>query len=127
VFPTQERLAKSQFDGDWLVERERLARDEAQYCFDLFASGVSQLLERCTALRQLLANCYPTVIVDEFQDTDDEQWRIVQALSSVTRVFCLADRDQRIFDYRDDIDPRRIESLRAVVNPKVFDLGGENH
>lgn len=127
VFPTQERLAKSQFDGDWLAERERLAREEARYCFDFFASGVAELLERCIALRQLLANCYPTVIVDEFQDTDDEQWRIVQALASVTRVFCLADKDQRIFDYRDDIDPRRIESLRTVVEPEVFDLGGENY
>lgn len=127
IFPTQERIAKSQFGGDWLMERERLAKEEARYCFDLFASGVAELLERCAALRQLLASCYPTVIVDEFQDTDDEQWRIVQALASVTRVLCLADREQRIFDYRDDIDPLRIESLRETITPQVFDLGGDNH
>lgn len=127
MYPTQERLEKAKFDGDWKEERARLANDEARYCFDLFASGVAELLERSTALKELLANCYPTVIVDEFQDTDDEQWRIVKALASVTRVFCLADRDQRIFDYRDDIDPRRIESLCDAVAPQTFDLGGENH
>ena len=127
IFPTQERLAKSQFEGDWEVERKRLADEEATYCFDLFATGVAELLERCAALCQLLASCFPMVIVDEFQDTDDQQWRIVKALASVTRVFCLADKDQRIFDYRNDIDPKRIDYFREEVNPQVFDLGGENY
>ena len=127
MFPTEERLAKARFDGDWLVERQRLATEEGRYCFDLFASGVAELLERSTVLRALLASSYPTVIVDEFQDTDDQQWRIVQALASVTRVICLADSDQRIFDYRDDVDPRRIESLHDTVAPRTFDLGSENH
>ena len=127
MFPTQERLLKARFDGDWLAERQRLATEEARYCFDLFAAGVAELLERSTALRALLVSCYPTVIVDEFQDTDDQQWRIVQGLASVTRVICLADSDQRIFDYRDDIDPRRIENLHDTIAPRTFDLGGENH
>ena len=127
MFPTEERLAKARFDGDWLAERQRLATEEARYCFDLFASGVAELLERSAVLRNLLASSYPTVIVDEFQDTDDQQWRIVKALASVTRVICLADSDQRIFDYRDDIDPRRIESLHDTAAPRTFDLGGENH
>lgn len=127
MFPTEERLAKARFDGDWLAERQRLATEEGRYCFDLFASGVAELLERSTVLRALLASSYPTVIVDEFQDTDDQQWRIVQALASVTRVICLADSDQRIFDYRDDIDPRRIGSLHDTVAPRTFDLGSENH
>jgi DNA helicase-2/ATP-dependent DNA helicase PcrA len=127
MYPTQERLAKAQFDGDWDVERTRLADQESLYCFDLFATGVAELLERCSALRILLASCYPVVIVDEFQDTDDEQWRIVKTLASVTRVLCLADKDQRIFDYRDDIDPKRIDHLLDEIGPNIFDLGGENH
>ena len=127
ITPTKERIAKSQFEGNWENERKRLAHQDAKYCFDLFASGVAELLERCTALRQLLASCFPIVIVDEFQDTDNGQWRIINALASVTRVLCLADKDQRIFDYRDDIDPRRIDILRQEVNPEVFDLGEENH
>lgn len=127
LYPTEERLKKSKFDGDWETERLRLARDEALFCFDLFASGVAELLERSEALRVLVGSCYPRVIVDEFQDTDDEQWRIVKALSTVTKLFCLADEDQRIFEYRDNIDPQRINMLQAVVAPVSFDLGGENH
>lgn len=127
LFPTQERLEKARFEGDWDEERQHQALDQSRYCFDLLARGVADLLERSSRLCDLLGNCYPTIIVDEFQDTDDEQWRIVKKLASVARVFCLADRDQRIFDYRDDIDPRRIEALQEVIGPRTFDLGRDNH
>lgn len=127
LFPTQERLEKARFEGDWDEERQHQALDQSRYCFDLLARGVADLLERSSRLCDLLGNCYPTIIVDEFQDTDDEQWRIVKKLASVARVFCLADRDQRIFDYRDDIDPRRIEALQEDLGPRTFDLGRDNH
>ena len=65
------------------------------------------------------------IIVDEFQDTDNDQWRFIEALAGVTDVFCLADPEQGIFEYRDDVDPRRLEILRERVSLTEFDLGGE--
>lgn len=127
LYPGEERLQKSAFDGDWMVERRRLASEQGLYCFDLFAAGAADLLEGCAALRDLIADRFPMIIVDEFQDTDDNQWRIVRALAEVTDVFCLADPEQRIFDYRDDIDPRRLDILREDIQVTEFDLGGENH
>ncbi len=127
LYPTEERLQKSAFDGDWNVERQRQATELGLYCFDLFAAGTADLLERCAALRTLIADRFPMIIVDEFQDTDDSQWRIVRALAEVTDVFCLADLEQRIFDYRDDVDPRRLDILRETISITEFDLGGENH
>jgi DNA helicase II / ATP-dependent DNA helicase PcrA len=127
LYPGEERLQKSAFDGDWDVERKRQAVESGLYCFDLFATGTAVLLERCTALRALIGDRFPMIIVDEFQDTDDSQWRIVRALAEVTDVFCLADPEQRIFDYRDDIDPRRLDILRETIKVAEFDLGGENH
>ena len=127
LYPGEERLQKSAFDGDWMVERRRLASEQGLYCFDLFAAGAADLLEGCAALRELIADRFPMIIVDEFQDTDDNQWRIVRALAEVTDVFCLADPEQRIFDYRDDIDPRRLDILRENIQVTEFDLGGENH
>ncbi len=127
LYPGEERLQKSAFDGDWMVERRRLASEQGLYCFDLFAAGAADLLEGCAALRELIADRFPKIIVDEFQDTDDNQWRIVRALAEVTDVFCLADPEQRIFDYRDDIDPRRLDILREDIQVTEFDLGGENH
>lgn len=127
LYPGEERLQKSAFEGDWNAERQRKAAEQGLYCFDLFAGGTADLLERCAALRTLIGDRFPMIIVDEFQDTDDNQWRIVRALTQVTDVFCLADPDQRIFDYRDDIDPRRLDILREDAAVAEFDLGGENH
>ncbi|ERL99817.1 hypothetical protein Q644_08895 [Brucella intermedia 229E] len=128
LYPGDERLQKSSFDGDWNLERQRQAAESGLHCFDLFAAGTVELLERCAALRELIADRFPMIIVDEFQDTDDNQWGgIVRALLGVTNVFCLADPEQRIFDYRDDIDPRRLDILRETIKVTEFDLGGENH
>jgi ATP-dependent DNA helicase UvrD/PcrA len=127
LYPGEERMQKSTFDGDWNTERQRRAAELGLYCFDLFAFGTANLLESCVALRALIADRFPMVVVDEFQDTDNNQWRIVRALAEMTDVFCLADPEQRIFDYRDDIDPRRLDILRELVKVAEFDLGGENH
>lgn len=127
LFPGEERLQKSVFPGNWEQERLRQARVLGLYCFDLFAAGTAELLEHCAALCALIAERFPMIIVDEFQDTNNDQWRIIQALSKVTGVFCLADPDQRIFDYRDDIDPQRLNILRETIKVSEFDLGGENH
>lgn len=126
LFPGPERVKKADYAGDWAEERRRQAKD-GTYCFDLFAGGVASILEGNSAVRTLVGDKYPMVIVDEFQDTDDDQWRLVRSLSGVTDVFCLADPEQRIFDYRDDVDPKRLEALRTAVSPAEFDLGGENH
>lgn len=127
LYPGDERLRKSGFDGDWMAERDRLAAHEGLICFDLFAGAAADLLERCAALRRLVADKFPMVIVDEFQDTDDDQWRMVRTLATETVVFCLADPEQRIFEYRPGVDPRRLDMLRAELAPAEFSLGNENH
>jgi DNA helicase II / ATP-dependent DNA helicase PcrA len=100
LYPGEERLAKSTFDGAWDAERSRLAAQVGIYCFDLVAPGIASLFEQCAAVRTLYAGKYPLVIVDEFQDTDDDQWRIIQSFLGAADVFCLADPEQRIFEYR---------------------------
>jgi DNA helicase-2/ATP-dependent DNA helicase PcrA len=127
LYPGEERLRKSDFDGNWETERQRLAKTESLFCFDLLAPGVAELLERCAAVRRLIADKYPLIIVDEFQDTDNDQWRIVELLAGITDIFCLADPEQRIFDYRTDVDPRRIDILREHIQLTEFNLGEENH
>jgi DNA helicase-2/ATP-dependent DNA helicase PcrA len=127
LYPDAERLRHADFDGDWNVECRRLAREEGLFAFDLFGASVAELFERCSSACRLYADAYPVIILDEFQDTDDDQWRIVQALAPHTRIFALADPEQRIFDYRPNIDPLRLDSLREVIKPQEFDLGGENH
>jgi hypothetical protein len=67
LYPGDERLAKSTFDGAWHAERSRRAAQEGIYCFDLVAPAIATIFEQCAAVRALYAGKYPLVIVDEFQ------------------------------------------------------------
>lgn len=127
LFPGPERIARAAFDGDWLAERQRMANEEGVYAFDLFASGAARLVRESDAVARLIAERYPVIIVDEFQDTNDSQWEFVKLLARHSKVLFLADPDQRIFEYDPAVDPRRLDQLREALNPAEFDLGGDNH
>jgi len=125
--PDEERLAKSEFNGDWDSELRRRALTEGIFSFDLFAPAVADLFARSRAVRTLYANKYPLIVVDEFQDTDDDQWRLVRALAADATIFALADPEQRIFDYRPRVSATRVDEFRAALAPTEFDLAADNH
>ena len=127
IYPGEEKLAKAAFDGDWDSEAARLARDEGRYVFGQFAATAARLIAGSASIASLLANKYPVIVLDEFQDTDDAQWALVKALSARSKTVFMADPDQRIFDYDPRVDPKRLDHLRTHLNPAEFDLSGENH
>ncbi|WP_068182336.1 ATP-dependent helicase [Mycobacterium sp. UM_CSW] len=127
LFPDREKVAKAGFEGDWNTERDRLATEESIYVFDHFASGAARLIGDVAKVAELVADRFPVIILDEFQDTSDSQWELVQALAVRSTVIILADADQRIFEYDDNVDPNRLNQVREVLKPAEFDLVGENH
>lgn len=108
------------------AERERLAREEGKVCFDLFATKVGDLLHRSNKVRALVSTMYPFIILDEFQDTSAEQWRVVKALGIESTLIALADPEQRIFDFI-GADPERLNHFREAFHPSEHDLAGDNH
>ena len=107
-------------------ERNRLAADVGQVCFDLFAKLVTQLLEGSDRLRRLVSTRYPYIILDEFQDTSAEQWAVVKALGTHSTLLALADPEQRIFDFI-GADPERLNHFKARFAPAETDLRTDNH
>ena len=108
------------------AELNRLASDEGRICFDLFALFVGDLLHRSKRIRRLLAIMYPVIILDEFQDTNRDQWHVVKALGDCSRLFALADPEQRIYDFI-GADPERLNHFIETFNPTEFDLSNTNH
>jgi DNA helicase-2/ATP-dependent DNA helicase PcrA len=94
--------------------------------FDLFAGLAAELLEQSPRLRRLLSDCYPIVILDEFQDTNLDEWRMVLALGKQSRIITLADAEQRIYEFR-GADPARIGQFIQALSPSIFDFGNENN
>lgn len=125
--PDRERQLRADFDGDWAHETLRLASEEGRYAFDRLAGTAAVLLSANSAVRSLYSDTYPLIIVDEFQDTNDDQWLAVRALSETSTIVCLADPDQRIFDFIEGVDEKRIEHVVEHLDPTPFDLSKDNH
>lgn len=127
LYPSEETLLKSRHSGPWEEEAKRLATEEGRYVFGEFASAANKLLVGSKAVAKLIADKYPVVILDEFQDTNNFQWELVKTLSLRSSMVFLADPDQRIFDYDKHVSTERLQHLRDYLRPAEFDLGGDNH
>lgn len=119
----EERAEKK---GRESKERLRLATEDGRVCFDLFASLVAGLLSRSERLRKLVATRYPFIVLDEFQDTNSDQWAVVQQLGRTSTLLALADPEQRIYDWI-GADPERLNQFLAVFKAKEIPLAGDNH
>ena len=123
----KELILKSRHPELWNKETERIVVEEGSYVFDDFAAAANNLLSRSEAIAKLIAEKYPVVILDEFQDTDEAQWELVKTLSRKSCMMFLADPEQRIFDYNKYVSPKRLCNLRNYLQPIEFDLGEDNH
>lgn len=108
------------------AERYRLAHENGRLCFDYFASYVARLLSASNKLRKLLGTMYPVIILDEFQDTNDDQWAAVLELGKCSRLISLADPEQRIYEWL-GADPERLDHFIEAFNPTDIDLSTDNH
>lgn len=108
------------------AERYRLAHENGRLCFDYFASYVARLLSASNKLRKLLGTMYPVIILDEFQDTNDDQWAAVLELGKCSRLISLADPEQRIYEWL-GADPERLNHFIEAFNPTALDLSTDNH
>jgi len=132
VYPPEEEaclIAKRGFDGE--ATKEQFLREttlkEGRICFDLFAELTVSLLEKSKSLLTILQTCYPLVIIDEFQDTDTPQWAFINLLGESSKLICLADPKQRIYDFRKGVTSERLNHFRSQFSPTVVDLGTDNY
>lgn len=127
ITPGREAQRRADHDGDWNKEATRLAMEESIFVFDTLATFTADLIERCADVRRLYSARYPLIVVDEFQDTNREQWRVIKSLAEDSAVVCLADPDQRIFDHLEGVDEQRLTELMETLSPVPFDLSRDNH
>jgi DNA helicase II / ATP-dependent DNA helicase PcrA len=92
----QEHLAASGFR-----RYQRALRLQAAFDFDDLLYFAEQLLTDEPSIRADEAGRYDHVLVDEYQDTNGTQYRIIKALASEHRNLCVVgDDDQSIYGWR---------------------------
>ena len=82
-----------------------------------------RLIQEKTAIRKQIIRIYPYVCVDEFQDTNLAQYRILRNIvsSSTKNLFVVADDDQIIYQWN-GADPNRLNELRRDFGMSVIQL-----
>ncbi len=80
---------------------EELLREKNRVSFGSLITGAVALLERDAPLREAQQNKYRYILVDEFQDTNIAQLRLLEMLAGPTKsVVAVGDNDQAIYRFR---------------------------
>lgn len=80
---------------------EELLHEKKRSSFGSLITGAVELLERDTDLRSSLQARYRYILVDEFQDTNIAQLRLLELLTNENKnIFAVGDNDQAIYRFR---------------------------
>ena len=114
-------------DADWNREEERLFVEDGRVTYDQFAPRAADLLQRSGVVRKCFSHAHPLILVDEFQDTDEQQWRLIRALAGDSEIIALGDAEQRIYAWRKGVSTTRLEEFAGTMNAVTYDFQDENN
>ena len=97
---TREDLQKQMEVARAYVESERLLRERNLLTFGGSLMETVRLLEREPATLRALQTRFRFVLVDEFQDTNVAQIRLLRLVSGESNLFVVGDDDQAIYRFR---------------------------
>jgi len=110
----KDEIFKAAFD---IYEKER--EKKGLFDFDDLQMEVLRLFENEEVL-SAFKKSNPYILIDEFQDLDPVQLRIIQKISEGMSLFCVGDEDQCIYAFRGS-DPRGMIDFEEMFNgKKVF-------
>jgi DNA helicase-2/ATP-dependent DNA helicase PcrA len=74
----------------------------------------------------LVRSRWSMIVCDEFQDTSDAQWRLLDRLAAGKRLLLLADENQMIYTWVDGVGPQRLAQARLLAD-EVIELEPASH
>ena len=102
-------VMRTRLQNDKDLEAKILDQEkEGRVCFDRYVPLVVALFDRIQSLRMAYTSAYPLVIVDEYQDTADDEHELVCRLAQHGQLICCGDPKQRIYDFRPGTVDNRI-------------------
>ncbi|MDH4163407.1 MAG: ATP-dependent helicase [Nitrospirota bacterium] len=110
------------FTADTRDEVLRSLARQGRLGFDVLIPLTIRLLESAPTLRRIATRCYPLVIVDEFQDTSEHQWRLLQLIGADTQVLAFGDPNQIIYSSLHGATVKRFEQFQSwkMIEPHGF-------
>ncbi|KHM94962.1 UvrD/REP helicase [Xanthomonas vesicatoria] len=127
LLPAQERSRLAGvLEDNRARELRRLFEEEGLVAFDLFPILLAELLDLLPVVARAIGDAYPVIFLDEFQDTNAEEWAMIARLGRHSTLIALGDPKQRIYDFK-GADPRRFDDFIEAFEPTTFDFQSENN
>ena len=111
----------------WVAEQKRIYIEDGLVTYDQFAPCAAEILNRSSVAKACFNAAHPLILVDEFQDTDEDQWTLIRALSNGSNIIALGDKGQRIYGWRDGVSEERLSEFGDELETTVFDFQNENN
>ncbi len=107
------------------AQSKLLGRLEGSWSYDELIPTANHMLDS-PRVADLIRVRWPLVICDEFQDTGNDQWELVQRVASDARMLLMADPDQMIYTFVPGVSAQRIEEARADAD-RIVELEAHSH
>jgi DNA helicase-2/ATP-dependent DNA helicase PcrA len=113
-------------DADIRADFRRQFKTLGRVGFDDFAGLANEILRGSASLLKAYNSAYPLIVLDEFQDTTDDQWALVETLGQHSQLLALGDPNQRIYDFVPGSSETRFEDFNVTFSPQHVDLSAWN-
>lgn len=119
--PMMDSFGRDELDKIYSLYQEHLIRENLLDFDDLISLTV-YILDEYLPIRDKYAEMFNYIMIDEFQDTNRLQYRLVNLLASVTKnVFIVGDINQSIYSFR-GARVENVNSFKKTYNPTIIKL-----
>ena len=119
--PEMSSFDRSEIDTIYTLYHEHLLRENLLDFDDLIFLTV-QILEEYLPIREKYANLFSYIMIDEFQDTNKLQYKLINLLSEVNKnIFIVGDINQSIYSFR-GARVENINNFKKLYSPKIIKL-----
>ncbi len=131
ILPSEIELSKLREDKrklyNFYVEYEKLKAEAKALDFDDLLIYTIRILEAFPEVKERYNHRYKHILIDEFQDTNDTQYKLVNLLAgSETSLFVVGDPDQTIYTWR-GANQKIILNFEKDYNPTTTIILNENY
>jgi DNA helicase-2/ATP-dependent DNA helicase PcrA len=119
--PNMSSFERGEFERIYNLYQDRLVKDNLLDFDDLISLTV-YILEEYLPIREKYAALFDYIMIDEFQDTNKLQYKLVNLLTNSNKnIFIVGDINQSIYSFR-GARVGNVSSFKDLYNPKVIKL-----
>ena len=119
--PRMDNFERGEFDAIYTLYQEHLIRENLLDFDDLISLTV-HILEEFLPIREKYTSLFNYIMIDEFQDTNKLQYKLVNLLINENRnIFVVGDINQSIYSFR-GARVENVAELKEIFPPKLIKL-----